>query len=70
MLGSPAVKTAALKLESGRVLNIEARDQSEKNVYVQRVELNGKRLDRNFITYNEIIGGGKLVFLMGDKPKP
>jgi len=68
MLGSPAVKTATLKLENGRMLNIEAKDQSDKNVYVKKVELNGKRIDRKFITYNEILAGGKLVFFMDDKP--
>jgi predicted alpha-1,2-mannosidase len=68
MLGSPAVKTATVKLENGRALTVEAKDQSDKNVYVKKVELNGKRIDRNFITYNEIVGGGKLVFFMDDKP--
>jgi predicted alpha-1,2-mannosidase len=68
MLGSPAVKMATVKLENGRTLTIEAKDQSDKNVYVKKVELNGKRIDRNFITYSEIIGGGRLVFFMDDKP--
>lgn len=67
-LGSPVVKTAVLKLENGKTLTIEAKDQSEKNVYVKKVELNGKRIDRNFITYNEIANGGRLVFEMDDKP--
>jgi predicted alpha-1,2-mannosidase len=68
MFGSPAVKTATVKLENGRTLTIEAKDQSDKNVYVKKVELNGKPFDRNFITYNEIVGGGKLVFYMDDRP--
>ena len=68
MLGSPAVKTATMRLENGRALSIDAKDQSDKNVYVKKVELNGKRIDRKFITYNEILAGGKLVFFMDDKP--
>jgi putative alpha-1,2-mannosidase len=68
MLGSPAVKSAALKLENGRILNIEAKNQSDKNVYVKRVELNGKRIERNYITYPEISSGGRLVFYMDDRP--
>jgi predicted alpha-1,2-mannosidase len=67
-LGSPVVKTATVKLENGRTLTIEAKDQSDKNVYVKKVELNGKRIDRNFITYNEIVGGGRLVFSMASAP--
>ena len=66
-LGSPAVKTAVLHLENGKTLSIEARDQSDKNVYVKKVELNGRKLDRRYITYADITNGGKLVFFMDDK---
>ncbi|HRA39765.1 MAG TPA: GH92 family glycosyl hydrolase, partial [Pyrinomonadaceae bacterium] len=38
-LGSPAIKTATLHLENGKSLSIEARNQSDKNVYVSKVEL-------------------------------
>ncbi|MEO5857782.1 MAG: GH92 family glycosyl hydrolase [Pyrinomonadaceae bacterium] len=66
-IGSPVIKTAALKLENGKVLNIEAVNQTEKNVYVSGVELNGRVLNRH-ITFNEISGGGKLVFRMSATP--
>lgn len=68
-LGSPVVKTAVVKFESGRTLTIRAEDQSEKNVYVKRVTLNGKRLERPYITHAELVGGGTLVFQMDDKPE-
>ena len=67
-LGSPVVKTARLNLENGKVLTIEARDQSDKNVYVSRVELNGRTLVRRYITYNELSNGGKMVFHMSSVP--
>jgi putative alpha-1,2-mannosidase len=67
-LGSPAIKTAVLKLENGRTLNIEAKDQSEKNVYVTKVTANGKTLDRNYITHAEIMAGGKITFYMSYIP--
>ncbi len=68
-LGSPAVKSAVLKLENGKTLSIEAKNQSDKNVYVQKVELNGKEIKRSYITYSEIMNGGKITFLMSRKPK-
>lgn len=68
-LGSPAIKTAVLKLENGKVLTIEAANQSDKNVYVQKVTLNGKEITRPSITHAEIMDGGRLVFEMSDKPK-
>ncbi len=67
-LGSPVVKTAVLRLENGRSLSIEATDQSEKNVYVKRVVLNGRPLNRSYLTFEEINAGGKIVFEMSDKP--
>ncbi|MBK6750734.1 MAG: GH92 family glycosyl hydrolase [Acidobacteria bacterium] len=66
-LGSPVVKTAVISLENGKKLTIVARNQSDKNVYVKSVTLNGKPIDRRYITYNEIAAGGILVFQMEDK---
>lgn len=68
-LGSPIVKTAAIRFENGRTLAIEARNQSEKNVYVNRIELNGRELDQRSLLFSEINRGGKLVFFMADKPE-
>jgi predicted alpha-1,2-mannosidase len=66
-LGSPKVKEAVLKLENGKTLTITAKNQSNKNVYVQKVELNGKVLDRHYITHAEIMNGGSLVYYMSNK---
>ncbi len=68
-IGSPAIKTAVLKLENGKTLKIEAANQSDKNVYVQKVEINGKAINRNFITHSEIMNGGNIKFYMSDRHK-
>lgn len=67
-LGSPVVKTASIKLENGKTLSIEAVDQSDKNVYVKKVLLDGQPLSRRFLNHGELINGGKIVFFMADKP--
>src|ERR1700744_5314672 len=67
-IGSPAVQAATLRLENGKTFHIEARNQGDKNVYVQRAELNGQPLHRLYITYQEVMDGGNLVFYMGAKP--
>ncbi len=67
-LGSPAIRTATLHLENGRTLSIRAKDQSERNVYVKNVLINGRRLDRHYLTFRDIANGGSLVFEMVDKP--
>lgn len=65
--GSPAVNAAVLHLENGRTFSIEAVDQSDKNVYVKKITLNGQPLHRLWITHQEIMDGGKLVFYMSAK---
>lgn len=67
-LGSPKIKEAIVSLENGRTFSITAKNQSAKNVYVGKVELNGKLMDRQYITHNEIMAGGKLVYYMSSKP--
>lgn len=68
-LGSPSVKSASLELENGKTFLVEAVNQSDKNVYVKKIALNGKILDGFSIKHSDIINGGKLVFYMSDKPK-
>ena len=67
-LGSPLVKSAVIKLENGKTLTIEAKDQSEKNVYVRYVTLNGRRIDGRHIKHGQLMTGGKLVFQMSGEP--
>ncbi len=66
-LGSPAVGKAVLHLENGHTFTITAKNQSPQNVYVQKVVLNGKVLNRNYITHEEIMGGGEIVFYMSGR---
>jgi len=68
-LGSPAVKNASLTLENGKTFTVEAINQSDKNVYVQKVLLNGKELKTPFIKHSDITSGGKLTFYMSSKAK-
>ncbi|HVQ57210.1 MAG TPA: GH92 family glycosyl hydrolase, partial [Pyrinomonadaceae bacterium] len=63
-LGSPVVKAAKLTLENGKILTIEAKNQSERNVYVTSVTVNGRKVNRNYLTHSEIMNGGKIVFEM------
>ncbi len=63
-IGSPAINSATLHLENGKTFSIEAKNQSDKNVFVKKIELNGKPLNRLYITQSEIMNGGKLVFYM------
>lgn len=67
-LGSPLIKQAVINLDNGKQFVIRTKNQSEKNVYVSKVLLNNKELDRTYITHEEIMAGGELLFVMSSKP--
>lgn len=68
-IGSPAVDHAVLNLENGKTFEIEAINQSPKNVYVEKILLNGKEIKDFTLKHSEIMNGGKLTFYMSSKPK-
>ena len=68
VIGSPLFRKATITLEDGIQFVIEALDNSPENIYIQSAELNGQPLDRNYITYGDIIRGGHLIFQMGPQP--
>jgi putative alpha-1,2-mannosidase len=64
VFGVPLVDKAEIDVQGG-VFRILREGYSEECRYVQRVELNGEALERNYITHDEIIAGGELRFVMG-----
>ncbi len=68
IIGSPFVKEAAINLENGKTFRIKAENYSDKNIYIEEIQLNNKKIDRYFITHEEIMKGGELKFVMSDKP--
>ena len=68
-LGSPLVNNAVINLENGKTFTVEAIKQSDKNVYVEKVLLNGKEVTDHKIKHTDITNGGKLTFYMSAKPK-
>ena len=68
-IGSPAINKAVINLDNGKTFNINVKNQSDKNVYIQKILLNGKPLDGYFLTHEDIMNGGEMVFYMGGKHK-
>lgn len=66
--GRPLAKKASIYIDENKQFEIECINQSETNKYIQSINLNGKELNRLYISYTEIMQGGKLVFLMGPNP--
>lgn len=68
VFGSPQVNSAVIKLEGGKKLNIEVKNQSKNNKYIQFIYWNGKPYKRRYIKHKELSAGGQLTFVMGNKP--
>jgi predicted alpha-1,2-mannosidase len=68
-IGSPLVKEAILHLENGKDLTIIVKNQSEDNIYVNQVTINGSVINDVTISHNDIINGGEVIFEMQSTPK-
>lgn len=72
LLTSPVFDSAEITLDKnyykGDRFTIKSHNNSPSNVYIKEVKLNGKKLDRAWITHNEIADGGLLEFFMSDTP--
>ncbi|WP_432419567.1 GH92 family glycosyl hydrolase [Flavobacterium marginilacus] len=68
VIGSPLFKKATIHLENGNVFEINSKDNSKSNFYIQSASLNKKAYSNSFINFETIQNGGKLEFQLGDKP--
>ena len=66
LLTAPLFKESVIRLANGNVLTIKA--DRPKNPYITAVTLNGEPVDRHFLTYDQIMGGGELSFRLSAKP--
>lgn len=53
----------------GEKFIIETENNSVNNIYIQAISVNGKDLSSNFIPFNEVVGGGKMVIKLANTPK-
>ena len=67
-LGSPLFDSAKIHLENGKTFAVEAVKSGPGDVYVQSVTLNGRPLDRVWISHDEVMSGGVLRFRLGPQP--
>ena len=68
VFGSPRFDKITVKVRGNNTLIIEAENNSKENIYIQEVYFNGKPYEKSYITYDELIAGGTLKFVMGPKP--
>lgn len=68
VLGSPLVESAVITHKNALSFKMTALEYSKANIYIQKVEYNGKPYTKSYITHEMIANGGELKLYMGSKP--
>lgn len=66
-LTTPLFEKATLRLANGKQLEIKA-NSPQRNLYIDRVILNGNKITTNYITYEQLMEGGVLEFVLSASP--
>ena len=73
-LTTPLFRKITLTLDptyySGKSFVITTENNTPENIYIQGATLNGKPLNHSWIYFNDIVKGGTLKYVLGDKPNP
>lgn len=69
VLTTPQFPEAEIRLSNGRTLKVTS-DNPRRNRYIRAVTFNGKPIDVNFITYDQLMRGGELHFTLVPHPDP
>jgi predicted alpha-1,2-mannosidase len=68
VIGSPLFEKSVLRFENGRQLQITANKNSDQNIYIKSASVNNTTLSNLSITYDDLLGGGEMLFEMADVP--
>ena len=66
VIGAPQVPAATIPLANGNTFTMKAKNLSVDNLYVEKIELNGKPYTEKTISHEDIMKGANLVFYMTD----
>ena len=68
VLGAPLFRKATILLENGKTVTIDAPDNSDNNIYINEMLLNGKEYGHNFITHETLTKGARIDVQMTPQP--
>ena len=68
IFGSPLFDNVEIDVPGRKKFTVKTVNNSDENIYIQSVFLNGKKHDYSYITHKQITNGGELKFIMGSKP--
>ncbi len=64
----PLFKSIKMRLKPHTELNIEIKNYNKTDRYIHAVIFNGKNLERNWLSYEELMNGGTLQFISSKAP--
>jgi len=67
-IGSPLFDKVMINLENGKKFEIIAKNNSDKNIYIQSATMNGQLYSKTYLKHQEIMDVGQIVFNMGSVP--
>ena len=67
-IGCPLFEKSTIDLGGGKTFTVKAPDVSAQNKYIQSATLNGKEWNKSWFSHDDLMSGGKLVLVMGNKP--
>jgi len=68
VLGAPLFKKATIHLENGKNVVINAPENSQSNIYIQDMKVNGQEYTKNYYTFPMFTNGATIDIRMGNTP--
>ena len=68
VFGTPLCHEAVIHTVDGTDFKVVANNNSAENKYIQSVKLNGQPYSKSWISHEDIMKGGEIVFEMGPQP--
>ncbi|MEI6678866.1 MAG: GH92 family glycosyl hydrolase [Mariniphaga sp.] len=67
-IAGPTFDRADILTGNNKIFSVIAVNNSTENVYIQSAALNGKKYEKCYLDYQDILKGGSLELVMGNKP--
>ncbi|MBR4038436.1 MAG: glycoside hydrolase family 92 protein, partial [Tidjanibacter sp.] len=68
VIGSPLFEKVSIDLDNGKRFTVVAKNNSADNKYIQSATLNGKPYNKTYFSHEDLVEGGTLELVMGNRP--
>ena len=68
VMGTPKFHKMSVEVGNGKIFTIETMRKSSSEFYIEHIEHDGQLYPYSYVTYQDIMNGGKFKFFMSSKP--